>query len=122
PGGLTPIDRFRSYQLHLEFASPPGAVGHSQYRGNGGLSIGGREIQILDNYQNETYADGFVGALYGQWPPLVNPSRAPGVWQSLNIIYHAPRYEADRLVQLPNVTAFMNGVLIQDQQEYLLNI
>ena len=51
-----------------------------------------------------------------------NPSRAPGEWQSLNIIYHAPKYERDRLVQLPNVTVFMNGVLIQDHQEYLLNI
>jgi hypothetical protein len=121
-GGLTSIEKFRSYQLHVEFASPRVAVGKSQYRGNGGVSVGGREIQVLDNYDNETYADGYVGAVYGQWPPLVNPSRNPGVWQSLNIVYHAPKYDGDRLVKLPSVTIFMNGVLIQDNQEYLLNI
>ena len=121
-GGLTSIEKFRTYQLHLEWASPRVAVGKSQYRGNGGLSIGGREIQILDDYDNETYADGFAGALYGQWPPLVNPARRPGEWQTLNIVYHAPKYEGDRLVKLPSVTIFQNGVLIQDNQEYLLNI
>jgi hypothetical protein len=121
-GGLSSNEKFRSYQLHLEWASPRVAVGKSQYRGNGGISVGGHEIQILDNYDNETYADGYVGAVYGQWPPLVNPSRKPGEWQTMNIVYHAPKYEADRLIKLPSVTIFMNGVLIQDDQEYLLNV
>ena len=61
-GSLTSKERFKDFQLHLEFASPAVPLGISQYRGNSGVTIGGREIQILDNYNNATYADGYVGA------------------------------------------------------------
>ncbi|HUQ69657.1 MAG TPA: DUF1080 domain-containing protein, partial [Planctomycetaceae bacterium] len=83
-GSLVSKERFKDFQLHLEFASPAVPMGISQYRGNSGVTIGGREIQILDNYNNPTYADGYVGAVYTQWPPLVNPSRPPGEWQTLD--------------------------------------
>ena len=69
-GGLTSKERFKDFQLHVEFASPAVPLGISQYRGNSGISIGGREIQVLDNYNNPTYADGYVAAVYNQWPPL----------------------------------------------------
>src|SRR5207245_11728972 len=83
-GSLTSKERFKDFQLHIEFASPPVPLGTSQYRGNSGVTIGGREIQILDNYHNATYSDGYVAAIYNQWPPLANPSRPPGEWQTLD--------------------------------------
>lgn len=116
-GGLTSRERFGDFQLHVEFASPPVPLGISQYRGNSGISIGGREIQILDNYNNETYADGYVGAVYNQWPPLSNPSRPPGEWQSLDVAYMAARYTNGTLVRNAFVTIFLNGVMIHNNRE-----
>jgi hypothetical protein len=116
-GSLVSKERFRDFQLHIEFASPPVPLGKSQYRGNSGITIGGREIQILDNYKNETYADGYAGAIYSQWPPLVNPSRPPGEWQTLDIAYMSPRYDGERLVRNAYVTVFMNGVMIHNNRE-----
>jgi len=118
-GSLTSKERFKDFQLHIEFASPPVPLGTSQYRGNSGVTIGGREIQILDNYNNPTYADGYVGAVYNQWPPLANPSRPPGEWQTLDIAYFAARYEGDKLTRNAYVTIFMNGVMIHDNREIL---
>jgi hypothetical protein len=116
-GSLTSKDRFKDFQLHLEFASPPVALGTSQYRGNSGVSIGGRELQILDNYNNPTYADGYVAAIYNQWPPLANPSRPPGEWQTLDVAYMAARYQGDKLVRNAFITVFLNGVMVHDNRE-----
>jgi 3-keto-disaccharide hydrolase len=116
-GGLTSKERFKDFQLHVEFASPAIPLGVSQYRGNSGISIGGREIQILDNYNNATYADGYVAAVYNQWPPLANPSRPPGEWQTLDIAYMAARYDGDRVVRNAFITIFMNGVMVHNNRE-----
>ncbi len=116
-GGLTSKERFKDFQLHVEFASPAVPLGISQYRGNSGISIGGREIQVLDNYNNATYADGYVAAVYNQWPPLANPSRPPGEWQTLDIAYMAARYDGDRLVRNAFITIFMNGVMVHNNRE-----
>jgi hypothetical protein len=66
--------------------------GHGQGRGNSGVFFGRTryEIQVLDSYQNPTYADGSAGSVYGQYAPLVNVSRPPGEWQSYDILYTAP--------------------------------
>jgi hypothetical protein len=116
-GSLTSKERFKDFQLHLEFAAPAVPIGSSQYRGNSGVMIGGREIQILDNYNNPTYADGYVAAIYNQWPPLANPSRPPGEWQTLDVAYVAARYEGDKLVRNAFVTVFLNGVMVHDNRE-----
>jgi Domain of Unknown Function (DUF1080) len=116
-GSLTSRERFKDFQLHIEFASPAVPLGISQYRGNSGISIGGREIQVLDNYNNATYADGYVAAIYNQWPPLVNPARPPGEWQALDIAYMAARYDGDRLVRNAFITVFMNGVMVHNNRE-----
>ena len=116
-GSLTSKERFKDFQLHLEFAEPAVPLGLSQYRGNSGVMIGGREIQILDNYNNPTYADGYVAAIYNQWPPLANPSRPPGEWQTLDVAYMAARYEGDKLVRNAFVSVFLNGVMVHDNRE-----
>ena len=116
-GSLTSKERFKDFQLHLEFAEPAVPLGNSQYRGNSGVMVGGREIQILDNYNNPTYADGYVAAIYNQWPPLGNPSRPPGEWQTLDVAYMAARYEGDKLIRNAFVTVFLNGVMVHDNRE-----
>ncbi|MDP1028448.1 DUF1080 domain-containing protein [Sphingomonas sp. KR1UV-12] len=112
---------FGDVQLHLEFRSPNPPTKTSQDRGNSGIWFMQRyEVQILDGYQNPTYADGTVGAVYGWKPPLVNAARKPGEWQSYDIVFERPRFAADGSLQRPAyVTAFLNGVLVQNHQEML---
>jgi hypothetical protein len=112
---------FGDVQLHLEFRSPNPPQRTSQDRGNSGVWFMQRyEVQILDGYQNPTYADGTVGAIYGWKPPLVNPSRKPGEWQSYDIVFERPRFEASgKLIRPAYVTAFLNGVLVQYRQRML---
>jgi hypothetical protein len=121
-GSLTTKERFKDFQLHIEFAEPAVPLGTSQYRGNSGIMIGGREIQILDNYNNPTYADGYVAAIYNLWPPLANASRPPGEWQTLDIAYMAARYEGEKLVRNAFITVFLNGVLVHDNREAPPNV
>ncbi|NBW93412.1 MAG: DUF1080 domain-containing protein [Bacteroidetes bacterium] len=87
--------------------------------GNGVVSVGqGYELQILDSYQNDTYVNGMAGATYKQSIPLVNPLRPPGQWQVYDVVWRAPRFdEAGNLTTPARVTAFMNGILIQDNVE-----
>jgi hypothetical protein len=108
--------RFRSAQIHLEFNVPsmPGRSG--QARGNSGVMLHDRtnEIQILDSFQNPTYADGVCGALYGVAPPQVNACRPPGEWQTYDIVFHAPHCGTGGQVQPGSLTVLCNRVLIQD--------
>ena len=118
-GWIETVDSFGDCQLHLEWATPSPAVGEDQDRGNSGVFFGGGryEVQVLDSYNNVTYADGQAGALYGQYPPLVNATRAPGEWQTYDIVFHGPRFDAGGKVTRPaTLTVFLNGVLVQDNQ------
>ena len=110
---------FGDMQLHLEFREPTPPVGEDQDRGNSGVIIMGLyEIQVLDSYQSKTYPDGQAGAVYGQYPPLVNVSRPPGQWQTYDIIFHAPRFDdSGKLLRPAHVTVLQNGVLVQDNVE-----
>jgi hypothetical protein len=115
-GDTRSTETFRDAQIHVEFNLPhePGMRG--QGRANSGLLLQNRfEIQILDSYQNETYANGSCAALYGQSAPMVNACRRPGEWQSFDIIFHAPRCASDGSVETPgSLTLLHNGVLVQD--------
>lgn len=112
-GDIRPKAEFGDCQLHLEWSAPTVVKGESQGRGNSGVFMMGLyEIQVLDCYQNLTYADGTTGALYGQSPPLVNACRAPGLWQTYDLIWIAPRFAGDRLLSPAYVTLFFNGVLL----------
>lgn len=116
-GDIATKEKFGDCQLHVEWAAPPQITGHSQSRGNSGVIFMSRyEIQVLDSYDNPTYADGQAGAIYGQWPPLVNPVRKPGEWQTYDIIFEAPRFDGDRLVKPAYFTVFLNGVLLHNHQ------
>lgn len=118
-GGIRTRDSFGDLQLHLEFATPAEVKGDSQDRGNSGVFMMGRyEIQILDTYNNKTYADGHLGAIYGQSPPLANASKPPGEWQSYDIIWEAPRFDPEgNLLKPAFVTVILNGVVLHHRKE-----
>jgi hypothetical protein len=110
---------FGDCQLHIEWATPSEVKGEGQGRGNSGVFLQNRyEVQVLDSYNNKTYFDGQAGAVYKQHPPLVNVCRKPGEWQTYDIVYHAPRFDADgKLTKPGDVTVLQNGVLVQDHVE-----
>lgn len=112
-------ESFGDVQLHVEWASPATVKGDSQGRGNSGVFLMGLyEIQVLDSWDNPTYADGQASSVYGQHVPLVNAARKPGEWQSYDIVFRRPRFTIDgRLEKLARVTVFHNGVLTQDNVE-----
>jgi hypothetical protein len=121
-GNIRTKRAFRNYQLHLEWRVPAGIAGKGQGRGNSGVFLAstgdgdaGYELQILDSYRNPTYVNGQAGSIYKQAAPLANPARAPGQWQSYDVIWTAPVFAADgALVRPACVTVLMNGVLVQD--------
>ena len=106
-------------QYHVEWCTPLEVKGSGQGRGNSGFfPLGGPEVQILDSYQNSTYSHGQAGAIYNRYPPLVNACRAPGVWQTYDVIVHAPIMDKDsKYVRRSAYTVLHNGVLIQDNME-----
>lgn len=119
-GDLITRDKFGDCQLHIEWASPAVVKGSSQSRGNSGVLLMSRyEIQVLDSYENPTYADGEAGAIYGQWPPLVNAMRKPGEWEAYDIVFEAPRFEGGKVVKPAYQTVFLNGVLLHNRKEVI---
>jgi hypothetical protein len=104
-------------QLHVEFAMPTPATGTSQARGNSGLIFMGRyELQILDSSNNRTYADGMNAAIYGEWPPMVNIAAPPGEWQTLDIVFDAPRFRGAALLAPAYFTVLWNGAVVHNRQ------
>jgi hypothetical protein len=120
-GSIRTIMGFGDCQLHIEWATPAVVSGEGQGRGNSGVFLMDTyEVQVLDSYNNRTYADGMAAAIYGQYPPLVNPSRKPGEWQTYDIIFHRPRFDGEGRVTDPaRMTVIYNGVLVQDNVELL---
>ncbi|HEV7993786.1 MAG TPA: DUF1080 domain-containing protein [Gemmatimonadaceae bacterium] len=121
-GGIETKRSFSNYQLHLEWRIPEGITGKGQARGNSGLFLAaqgpgddGYELQILDSYNNTTYVNGQAGSMYKQSPPLVNAMRPPGQWQTYDVVWTAPQFNADGSLKTPAyVTAIHNGVLVQN--------
>ena len=119
-GDIRTRDTFGDVQLHVEWAAPAVVRGTSQNRGNSGIFLQGRyEVQVLDSFENPTYADGQAGAIYGQWPPLVNPVRKPGEWQTYDIVFEAPRFDGGKVVKPAYLTVFLNGVLLHHRKEVM---
>lgn len=117
-GSIRTRRSFGDVQLHVEWMSPTPPKGEGQERGNSGIFLMNTyEVQVLDSYKNDTYADGQAGSIYGQFPPKVNASRAPGEWQAYDIIFHRPHFDSDGRLTVPaRLTVFHNGVLVQEDQ------
>lgn len=124
-GNIETRQRFRDYQLHIEWRIPANITGSGQARGNSGVFLAstgpgddGYELQVLDSYNNSTYVNGQAGSIYKQSPPLVNPARKPGQWQTYDVIWIAPRFNSDDSLKSPaSVTVFFNGILVQNHFE-----
>ncbi|MEY4114264.1 MAG: hypothetical protein RLZ76_957 [Bacteroidota bacterium] len=115
-GLITTKQSFGDCQLHIEWRTPAEVKGEGQGRGNSGIFLMGRyELQILDSYNNKTYSNGQAGSIYKQLVPLVNASRGPGEWQSYDVIFTAPRFSENGVLQSQaRITVLHNGVLIQN--------
>jgi len=119
-GGAQTKESFGDIQLHVEWASPAVVKGSGQNRGNSGIMLMGRyEVQVLDSFDNPTYADGQATAIYGQYPPYVNASCKPGEYQFYDIIFEAPKFEGDKLTKRAYITVFHNGVMTQNHEQVL---
>jgi hypothetical protein len=114
-GGIRTAQGFGDAQLHVEWMTPAPPRETGQNRGNSGIFLMGQyEVQVLDSWENDTYADGQAGSIYGQFPPLVNASLPPGTWQSYDIIFRRPRFDAaGKVTQPARLTVLHNGVAVQ---------
>lgn len=116
-GDVVTAENFCDVQMHIEWRSPTDIAGFdSQNRGNSGIKFQNRyEVQILDSFDNPTYVQGQAGSVYKQYAPLVNASRAPGEWQTYDIVFEAPIFSENGSVRKPAyITVFHNGVLVQN--------
>ena len=120
-GGNDIVSRrsFEDIHLFLEWKVPSNVSGAGQRRGNSGVFLQRRyEVQILDNWENETYANGMAGSIYKQHIPLANPARRPGEWQSFEIFFKAPVFDdARELLKPGGVTVLLNGIVVQNNVE-----
>ena len=117
-GDIQSKQKFGDCQLHIEWRIASNVTGDGQNRGNSGIFLMGRyEVQVLDNYNNinKTYVNGQAGSMYKQSPPLVNVCKAPGEWQTYDIIFTAPRFsEKENVIEPARITVIQNGVLVQN--------
>jgi hypothetical protein len=124
-GNIETKRSFANYQLHIEWRVPEGITGEGQARGNSGIFLAstgggdaGYEVQIMDSYNNKTYVNGQAASIYKQYAPLVNAMRKPGEWNTYDVVWTAPTFRDDGSVATPAyVTAFHNGVLVQNHVE-----
>ncbi|MXW33173.1 MAG: DUF1080 domain-containing protein [Rhodothermaceae bacterium] len=107
-------------ELELEFMMPPGS--------NSGIYLQGRyEVQLLDSWKRPHVTFGDVGGIYQRWnedegrgfegrPPRINASRAPGLWQSLRIVFDAPDFDenGNKIRPARFVQVVLNGSIIQE--------
>jgi hypothetical protein len=115
-GDIRTKQEFGDFRLHLEFRLPYEPAGRGQGRGNSGVYIQDRyEIQVLDSFglppkENE------CAAVYTQVAPKVNACLPPGAWQTYDITFRAPRFDAEgKKIKDAVVTIVQNGVTVHDQ-------
>ncbi len=116
-GDIQTREKFGDVQLHIEWMGPAlPADKVNQDRGNSGVFLQDiYEVQVLDNFENPTYVNGMVGSIYKQFPPLVNATRPAESWNVYDIIFTAPRFNADgSLASAARLTVLHNGVLVQN--------
>jgi hypothetical protein len=120
-GDIRTREAFGDVHLHIEWASPDPPRDTGQDRGNSGVFFMERyEVQVLDSYRSDTYPDGQAASIYGQRPPTFNASLPPGEWQTYDIFFRRPRFDADGTLREPaRLTVLHNGILVQNNEEVL---
>ena len=109
---ITSKQEFGDCYLHVEFCEP------LQGDGNSGVGMEGRyEIQILNSYGKKPEAHE-CGAFYSQTPPRVIASKPAGQWQTFDIFFRAPRFDAGgKLVEKARATVYQNDILLHENGE-----
>ncbi len=118
-GAIQTKASFGDLQLHIEWRAADEPDKTSQNRSNSGVFLlgGDYEVQILDTYENRTYADGMASAIYGQFPPLANALRPPDEWQAYDLFFRGPRFGMDGELEEPaRLTVIQNGILVQNNE------
>ncbi len=123
--GIRTKRTFGDISLHAEWRSAEGYENDPKKKSQGSSNSGiffmsTYELQVLDCWKNETYADGMTAAIYGQKPPLFNACLPSRSWNSYDVEWTAPRFNADGTVaSKARITVVMNGVKVQDDSEYI---
>jgi hypothetical protein len=118
-------ESYGDVELHLEFLIPKGS--------NSGVKFHGHyEIQIYDSFGKKELTGADCGGIYPRAeatpkyhhiddgvPPKVNACKPPGEWQTLDVIFLAPRFDKDgkKTANARIVKATLNGKLIHEDQE-----
>ena len=118
-GAIFTKENFGDCQLHVEWAAPIEIKGKGQGRGNSGVFLQNMyEVQVLDSYNNRTYSNGQAASIYKQYMPLVNAMSPPGEWNTYDIIFKAPTFNADGIkTSSAFITVIHNGVVVQNHTE-----
>lgn len=105
---------FRDAHIHAEFCLP------KKGSGNSGLYIHGLyEMQILNSANARETHKLEAGAFYRFAPARALAGLGCGEWQSYDILYRAPRRDdSGKIVEKGQMTAWLNGVLVQDRFEF----
>lgn len=97
--------------ISLELMVPQGS-------NSGVYVLGEYEVQVLDSYGKEKVGPGDIGGLYGAAAPRKNAAKAPGEWQTLEIVFQAPKFEGDKKVANAKfVKVTLNGEVIHENVE-----
>jgi len=116
-------EEFGDVRVELEFMIPKDS--------NAGVYLMGRyETQILDSFGRKRFGSGDLGGIYerhdpslpqgkqgfGGTAPKVNAAKPPGEWQSMEIVFRAPRFSEDgkKLRDATFEKVLVNGVLVQE--------
>jgi hypothetical protein len=105
-------DPFGDCELNLEFMVPQGS--------NSGVYLMGRyEIQVLDSFGKKQLSSGDCGGIYSAAAPSTNASKPPGQWQSFEIVFRAPRFDAEgkKTANARFISVKHNGVSIHENVE-----
>ncbi len=116
---LTSRQEFGDCYLHAEFRTPAPAPGKPGTDGNSGIGFQGRyEVQILGDYGTTPKKHGSA-ALYSQTASAINASKPAGEWQTYDILFRAPRFDAEgKVSENPRVTVFHNGIPVQNNAAF----
>jgi Domain of Unknown Function (DUF1080) len=111
-GNIVTKEKFGdSFKLHVEFRVPYEPTNRGQGRGNSGVYLQGRyEVQVLDSYGLES-KNNDCGAIYEVAAPLKNVCKAPTVWQSYDIEFHAPKFDNGKKTEPARVEATRRAIL-----------
>jgi hypothetical protein len=101
-------------ELHVEFNVAKGS--------NSGVYLMGHyEVQVLDSFgkKDSDLKYGDCGGIYDTAPPRTNASRAPGEWQTFDIVFHAPRFDSQgkKIANARFIKVVHNGKVIHENVE-----